>query len=74
MADEKISALDAKTTLADTDLIPIMDEEATPDQTKHITGTDLKSAITRRSSAQIIAANDSYIKTQADLVCDGTDD
>jgi len=27
-----------------------------------------------RTAAQVIAANDSYIKTQADLTCDGTDD
>ena len=29
---------------------------------------------TGRAAAQVIAANDSYIKFQADLVCDGTDD
>ena len=27
-----------------------------------------------RSAAQVISASNSYIKTQADLVCDGTDD
>jgi hypothetical protein len=74
MADQKISALTPKVTLHDTDLVPIVDVEADPDETKHITGTNLKSAITRRAAAQIIAANDSYIKTQADLICDGVDD
>ena len=45
MADQKISQLDAKTTLADTDLIPIMDEEATPDQTKKITGAHFRDSL-----------------------------
>jgi len=39
---ERISELDAKATIADTDLFVLMDEEATPDQTKYITGANLK--------------------------------
>jgi len=45
MADEKISELDAKVTIADTDLFVLMDEEAAPDQTKYITGALLKAQI-----------------------------
>jgi len=45
MADEKISELDAKVTIADTDLFVLMDEEAAPDQTKYITGANLKSQL-----------------------------
>lgn len=45
MADAKISALVEKTTLHDTDLVPIVDIEATPDTTKKITGANLKTAM-----------------------------
>lgn len=45
MADEKISELDAKVTLHDTDLVPIVDIEDDPDQTKKITGANLKSQV-----------------------------
>ena len=45
MADEKISVLDAKVTIADTDMFVLVDEEAAPDQTKKITGANLKAAI-----------------------------
>lgn len=48
MADQKISELDAKVTLADADLFAIMDEEADPDQTKKITWANvLKYAISQ---------------------------
>jgi hypothetical protein len=42
MADLKISGLTEKTTLHDTDLVPIVDIEATPDTTKKITGANLR--------------------------------
>ena len=45
MADQKISELVAKTTLHDTDLVPIVDIEATPDETKKITGANLRAGI-----------------------------
>ena len=45
MADEKISATDEKVTLHDTDLIPIVNVEADPDETEHITGKNLKLAV-----------------------------
>lgn len=43
----KISGLDAKTTLHDTDLVPIVDIEAAPDKTKQITGANLKKVLPR---------------------------
>jgi len=43
MADEKISELAAKTTIHDDDLFALVDTEATPDETKKITGANLKS-------------------------------
>lgn len=42
MADEKISELDAKATVHDTDLIPTVDIEAAPDKTKYVTGANFK--------------------------------
>lgn len=41
----KISGLNAKTTLADTDLLPLVDIEATPDETKKITWANLKAEL-----------------------------
>ena len=46
MADQKISELTEKTTLHDTDLMPMVDTEATPIETKKITGANLKAQIT----------------------------
>lgn len=54
MSDTKISGLTAKTTLHDTDLVPIVDVEATPDETKKITGANLKSQVIA-SDAEIAA-------------------
>lgn len=54
MADEKVSELDAKATLHNTDLIPIVDIEADPDKTKYITGANLKSQVIA-SDAEIAA-------------------
>lgn len=45
MADQKISALNAKTTIHDTDLFPMVDIEAETDETKKITWTNLKAQI-----------------------------
>lgn len=45
MADQKISELNAKTTVHDTDLFPMVDVEAETDETKKITGANLKTAI-----------------------------
>ena len=45
MADQKISELVAKTTIADTDLFAMVDEEATPDETKKITGANVKAQV-----------------------------
>lgn len=45
MADQKISELNAKTTVHDTDIFPIVDIEAAPDVTKKITGANLRAAI-----------------------------
>lgn len=45
MADQKISELDAKVTLADTDLVPMVDIEAEPDKTKKITGANIKAQV-----------------------------
>lgn len=45
MADQKISELNAKATLHDTDLVPIVDIEADPDETKKITGANLKAQV-----------------------------
>jgi len=45
MADQKISALNAKTTIHDTDLFPMVDIEAETDETKKITGANLRNAI-----------------------------
>ena len=42
MPDQRISELIEKTTLADTDLMPMVDIEATPDETKKITGANVK--------------------------------
>jgi len=43
--DEKISALVEKTTLADTDLMAMVDIAADPDETKKITGANVKSQV-----------------------------
>jgi len=45
MADQKISELNAKATLHDTDLVPIVDIEAETDETKKITGANVKSQV-----------------------------
>ena len=45
MAEAKISELVEKTTLHDTDLVPIVDIEATPDETKKITGANVKAQV-----------------------------
>jgi len=45
MADQKISELIEKTTLADTDLMPMVDIEAIPDETKKITGANVKAQV-----------------------------
>lgn len=45
MADQKISELNAKTTVHDTDIFPIVDIEAETDETKQITGANLKSEV-----------------------------
>jgi len=45
MADLKISELNAKATLHDTDLVPIVDIEAETDETKKITGANVKSQV-----------------------------
>ena len=47
MTDKKISELDAKTTVADTDMFVLVDVEADPDETKLITGANLKVAMGR---------------------------
>ena len=54
MADKKISELDEKTTIADTDMFPMVDEEATPDTTKKITGANLKSQVLASSTASVV--------------------
>lgn len=46
MASKKISELAAKTTLADADLIPIVDSEASPIETKKITVANAKTQLT----------------------------
>jgi len=51
MADKKISELTEKTTIADTDMFPMVDEEASPDTTKKITGANLKSQVLASSTA-----------------------
>ena len=45
MPDQRISELIEKTTLADTDLMPMVDIEATPDETKKITGANVKAQV-----------------------------
>jgi len=45
MADEKITELDAKATPADTDLVPIVDIVADPDQTKKVTWANVKATL-----------------------------
>lgn len=45
MADQKISALNAKTTVHDTDLFALVDIVAAPDETKKITGAHMKAAM-----------------------------
>ena len=45
MADSDISGLTEKTTIAANDKFPMVDEEATPDTTKYISGTNLKSQV-----------------------------
>jgi len=45
MADQKISELDAKATLHDTDIFPMVDIEAETDETKKITGANLKAQV-----------------------------
>ena len=45
IADTKISGLTAKTTLGDSDLIPIVDIEATPDETKKETVANFRTAL-----------------------------
>ena len=45
MPDQRISELTEKTTLADIDLMPVVDIEATPDETKKITGANVKAQV-----------------------------
>jgi len=45
MADEKITELDAKATPADTDLVPVVDIVADPDQTKKVTWANVKATL-----------------------------
>jgi len=45
MADQKITELDAKATPADTDLVPIVDIVADPDQTKKVTWANVKATL-----------------------------
>lgn len=68
MADQKISELTAKTTLHDTDLVPIVDIEAAPDETKKITGANLKAQVLVGHNAVLsttIHNNNNY----CDLLC-----
>lgn len=44
MADSKISELNAKTSVSDTDLVPIVDNDGTP-ETKKVTGANFKTAM-----------------------------
>ena len=55
MADQKISELTEKTTVGDTDLIPMVDESGTP-TTKKITGANLKTAMSQQSRARAYLA------------------
>lgn len=45
MADQKISELNAKVTIHDDDMFVMVDTEAAPDETKKITGANLKSQL-----------------------------
>lgn len=54
MADQKISELNAKTTVHDTDLFPMVDVEAATDETKKITGANLKKILPRFTADKIL--------------------
>lgn len=56
MADTKISSLTAKTTLGDSDLVPIVDIEATPDETKKITVANVKTQIVNSTTVNSAGA------------------
>ena len=55
MSSKKISELTPKTTLADVDLVPIVDEEAMTIATKHITGANIKTEIRGTLPADVAA-------------------
>ena len=65
MADEKISELDAKTTLGAADLFAIMDEAAAPDQTKKITWADVLKALNKIVDP---TDQDTYVEAGEDFV------
>ena len=56
MADTKISGLRAKTTLGDSDLIPIVDIEATPDETKKETVANFRTALVTAAAVNTAGA------------------
>lgn len=72
MADQKISDLTAKTTIASTDLLPLVDEAGTP-TTKKITARNF---FLGKGAAIFVAASDASAseKLVADYICDGTGD
>jgi len=55
MADQKISELNAKTTLHDTDIFPMVNIEAETDETVKITGANLKSQVTAPHNAAVLS-------------------
>ena len=56
MADTKISGLNAKTTLGDTDLLALVDVEATPDETKRITVANAKTYLVTAAAVNTAGA------------------
>ena len=74
MADEKISVLDAKVTIADADMFVLVDEEDDPDQTKKITGANLKSQIQDHNPKAHASTHDSGGSDQVHSIADDDDD